>query len=55
MPLSSYLIGSIKFVLLSAIPRGDNYDDYWRGSAMETLIELARYRGLFDSEGFLSV
>lgn len=33
--------------------RGDNYNDYWRGSAMETLIELARYRGLFNSEGFL--
>lgn len=33
--------------------RGDNYDDYWRGSAMETLIELARYRGLFNSDGFL--
>lgn len=35
--------------------RGDNCDDYWRGSAMETLIELARYRGLFNSEGLLSV
>lgn len=35
--------------------RGENYDCYWKGSAMETLIELARYRGLFISEGFLSV
>lgn len=33
--------------------RGENYDSYWKGSAMETLIELARYRGLFNNEGFL--
>lgn len=33
--------------------RGEDYDSYWRASAMETLIELARYRGLFNSEGFL--
>ncbi|RPB09970.1 hypothetical protein P167DRAFT_607640 [Morchella conica CCBAS932] len=30
-----------------------NYMDYWRGVVQETLIELARYRGLFDEEGFL--
>lgn len=35
--------------------RGENYNEYWMGSAMETLIELARYRGLFNSQGFLSV
>lgn len=34
---------------------GGNCDNYWRGSAMETLIELARYRGLFNSKGFLCV
>lgn len=26
---------------------------YWKASAMETLIELARYRGLFTAEGFV--
>lgn len=31
------------------------YGSYWRGSAMETLLELARYRGLFDAGGFLKV
>lgn len=35
--------------------RGDNYDEYWKGSAMETLVEVARYRGLFNSKGFLRV
>lgn len=34
---------------------GGTCDSYWKGSAMETLIELARYRGLFNSEGFLRV
>lgn len=34
---------------------GGNWDNYWKGSAIETLIELARYRGLFNGEGFLSV
>lgn len=33
--------------------RGNDFENYWRASAMETLIELARYRGLFNSEGFL--
>lgn len=27
--------------------------EYWQASAMETLIELARYRGLFKTDGFL--
>lgn len=27
--------------------------DYWNASALETLTELARYRGLFTAEGFL--
>lgn len=27
--------------------------DYWKAAAMETLIELARYRGLFGTDGFL--
>lgn len=35
--------------------RGSNYDAYWKGSAMETLVELARYRGLFDDEGWLKM
>ncbi|KAH0604942.1 uncharacterized protein H6S33_004924 [Morchella sextelata] len=26
---------------------------YWRGALLETLLEIARYRGLFDNEGFL--
>lgn len=30
-----------------------NSGDYWKGVAQETLVELARYRGLFDDEGFL--
>lgn len=29
------------------------YGDYWKASATETLIELARYRGLFGADGFL--
>lgn len=29
------------------------FGDYWKALAMETLIELARYRGLFTVEGFL--
>lgn len=29
------------------------YGGYWKASAMETLIELARYRGLFGADGFL--
>lgn len=31
----------------------NNFASYWRASAMETLIELARYRGLFGNDGFL--
>lgn len=27
---------------------------YWDGSAVETLVELARYRGLFNDDGFLT-
>lgn len=30
-----------------------NVGNYWKALAMETLIELARYRGLFTAEGFL--
>lgn len=30
-----------------------NYGDYWHGFALETLMELGKYRGLFDDEGFL--
>lgn len=30
-----------------------SFDNYWRASAIETLIELARYRGLFGNDGFL--
>lgn len=37
------------------INAGENFSNYWRGSAMETLIELARYRGLFGEDGFLKV
>lgn len=33
--------------------RDASYVDYWKGYAVETLLELARYRGLFDDEGFL--
>lgn len=32
------------------------YEDsalYWKGVVLETLVELARYRGLFDDEGYL--
>lgn len=32
---------------------GSAYREYWKASAMETLIELARYRGLFGADGFL--
>lgn len=35
--------------------RGESYDCYWKGSAIETLVELARYRGLLNSEGYLKV
>jgi hypothetical protein len=31
----------------------ENYGEYWQGVVQETLVELARYRGLFDDEGFL--
>lgn len=31
----------------------NKYDNYWKGYALETLIELARYRGLFSPAGFL--
>lgn len=31
----------------------EDFGDYWKAMAMETLIELARYRGLFTVEGFL--
>ncbi|KAI5847986.1 hypothetical protein DFP73DRAFT_543804 [Morchella snyderi] len=34
------------------ISKGD-WADYWRGVAQETMVELAKYRGLFDDEGFL--
>lgn len=29
------------------------FAEYWKASAMETLFELARYRGLLTAEGFL--
>lgn len=29
------------------------FDEYWKASAMETVTELARYRGLFTAEGWL--
>lgn len=29
------------------------FEKYWKGSALETIIELARYRGLFGDDGFL--
>lgn len=32
----------------------NKYEDYWKGLAIETLIEVARYRGLFGSDGFLT-
>lgn len=35
--------------------RGNKYDYYWKGSAMETLVELACYRGLWDADGFVKV
>ncbi|KAL0632095.1 hypothetical protein Q9L58_009027 [Maublancomyces gigas] len=31
------------------------FENYWKSSALETLIELARYRGLFGVDGFLKV
>ncbi|RPB07372.1 hypothetical protein P167DRAFT_540185 [Morchella conica CCBAS932] len=31
----------------------EKYADYWQGLVLETLVELARYRGLFDDEGYL--
>lgn len=31
----------------------NNFGNYWRASAMETVIHLARYRGLFTAAGFL--
>lgn len=31
----------------------NKFDKYWKASAMETIIELARYRGLFGGDGFL--
>lgn len=31
----------------------NKFSDYWKGSAMETLFELARYRGLLTADGFL--
>lgn len=34
--------------------RSDTYVNYWKGLAMETVIELARYRGLFGADGFLT-
>lgn len=33
--------------------RAFTHGGYWPGFALETLVELARYRGLFDDEGFL--
>lgn len=33
--------------------RTNKYEVYWEASAMETLIELARYRGLVNDDGFL--
>lgn len=30
------------------------YEYYWNGFAIETLLELARYRGLFGADGFLT-
>lgn len=35
--------------------RTSNFDNYWRGSAIETVLELARYRGLWNVEDFLKV
>lgn len=32
-----------------------NFDNYWKGSALETVLELARYRGLLNVEDFLKV
>lgn len=31
----------------------NKFEKYWKGSALETIIELARYRGLFGDDGFL--
>lgn len=31
----------------------NKFENYWRASAMETLIQLARYRGLFTATGFV--
>ncbi|KAI5844676.1 hypothetical protein DFP73DRAFT_631898 [Morchella snyderi] len=31
------------------------HEGYWRGFVLETLVELARYRGLFDDDGYLVV
>lgn len=31
----------------------DESAGYWEGVVLETLVELARYRGLFDNEGYL--
>lgn len=33
---------------------GSGFERYWRASAIETLFELARYRGLFNAKGFLN-
>lgn len=32
---------------------GSGFERYWRASAIETVLGLARYRGLFNPEGFL--
>ncbi|KAL0639043.1 hypothetical protein Q9L58_001925 [Maublancomyces gigas] len=34
--------------------RTGKYECYWNGFAIETLVELARYRGLFGADGFLT-
>lgn len=31
----------------------NKFEKYWKASALETIIELAQYRGLFDDNGFL--
>lgn len=34
--------------------RTNKFEVYWEASAIETLVELARYRGLWAADGFLT-
>lgn len=48
-------MASLQNVGAHYLTNSGTFENYWKSSAMETVIELVKYRGLFGVDGFLKV